>query len=68
MNFESFKKSEKLPEEIIIPVEELQTNSDGKKYRYEKNGVYYGGDYLNELPEEINIDLPPPPPENNPVI
>lgn len=51
---------------------ELKTNAEGKKYEYEKNGSYYGGDYLPEPPEEIilNIteDLPPPPTEENQVV
>ncbi len=60
----------KLPEEIIIPTPELKTNPEGKKYEYEKNGTYYGGDYMPEPPQEINLgeDLPPPPTEMNQVI
>lgn len=58
----------KIPDEIIINEAELLTNSDGKKYKYEKGGVYYGGDYLNEPPQEIDLNLPPPPEENNVVI
>lgn len=57
-----------LPEEIVIPEEVLKTNAEGKKYSYEKDGVYYGGDYLSEPPQEIDLDLPPPPIENNSVI
>lgn len=36
--------------------DELKINSEGKKYQFEKGGVYYGGDYLPEPPQEINID------------
>jgi len=32
---------------------ELKVNTEGKKYEYEKNGTYYGGDYLPEPPAEI---------------
>lgn len=35
---------------------ELLTNSDGKKYLYEKDSHFYGGDYLDEPPAEIHID------------
>lgn len=35
---------------------------EGKKYKYEKDGVYYGGDYLPESPREIDPNLPPAPP------
>jgi hypothetical protein len=34
----------------------FKINSQGKKYEFEKNGTYYGGDYLQEPPQEINID------------
>ncbi len=33
----------------------LKTSPDGKKYEYEKNGIFYGGDYLQEPPQEINL-------------
>lgn len=66
---EQWPTSNKLPEEIIIPVPELKTNAEGKQYLTEKNGVYYDGDYLPEPPAEIDLTpLPPPPVENNPVI
>jgi len=44
---------------------EFQVNEEGKKYKYEKGGVFYGGEYLDEPPAEIstNDDLPPPPEE-----
>ena len=59
----------KIPDEVKITEEkEFQVNTDGKKYRYEKGGVYYGGDYLDELPEEIDLTLPLPPKEENSVI
>jgi hypothetical protein len=35
--------------------EQFKYNSEQKKYLTEKNGVFYGGDYLPELPEEIMI-------------
>jgi hypothetical protein len=35
--------------------EQFKYNSEQKKYLTEKNGVFYGGDYLPELPEEIII-------------
>lgn len=35
---------------------ELKTNSEGKQFKYEKNGVFYGGDYLEELPSEIDLE------------
>lgn len=58
-----------LPDEIIVPQEEVHVNADGKRYTYEKGGVFYGGDYLPEPPSEIDLDTPPPPPEApNPVI
>ncbi len=57
------------PEEIEIDTNpEPKVNKEGKKYQYEKDGVYYGGDYLPEPPSEIDPNLPPPPPENNLVI
>lgn len=34
----------------------FKINSQGKKYEFEKNGTYYGGDYLQEPPQEINLD------------
>lgn len=37
--------------------ETLKVNSQGKKYEYEKNGTYYGGDYLPEPPEELRIEV-----------
>ncbi len=40
--------------------EEFKTNDQGKKYEYEKNGTFYGGDYLAELPAEIYIDTETP--------
>lgn len=58
----------KLPEEIIIPEEKFLLDSEGKKYLYEKEGVKYGGDFLSEPPQEIDLDLPPPPEEINAVI
>jgi len=67
---ESFNM-EGLPEEIIINEEELQTNTEGKQYLVEEDGVFYGGDYLPKPPAEINLDeesLPPPPPEVNHVL
>lgn len=58
-----------IPEEIIVPETVLQTNSDGKKYEYEKDGRYYGGDYIQEPPTEIHLDdLPPPPKELPPIV
>lgn len=58
-----------LPEEVILPQEELLTDEQGKKYKYEKDGVKYGGDFLEELPDEISIEeLPKPPTEENSVI
>lgn len=36
--------------------ENLKENAEGKKYEYEKDGVYYGGDYLQEPPQEIHIE------------
>ncbi len=36
----------------------LDTNADGKEFEYEKDGVFYGGEYLDELPKEINIEEP----------
>lgn len=75
MNPENFSNTE---------TKKLLENSEGKKYEYQKDGVYYGGDYLAELPAEIHIDidstntvegglaipedLPPPPEEINQVI
>ena len=61
-------KAPEIPQEIIIEEEKLQTNAEGKQYKYEKDGTYYGGDYLNEPPQEIDLDLPPPPTEENIVI
>jgi hypothetical protein len=53
------------PEEIKVSPEtlEFKTNAEGKKYSYEKDGQYYGGDYLPEAPSEIDINFPPAPPE-----
>ena len=48
------------PEEINLP--ELKTDEEGKQYLYEKDGVRYGGDYLNEPPAEINLNEEPLPP------
>ena len=58
----------KLPEEIIIPEEQFLVDGDGKKYLKEIDGVKYGGDFLSEPPEEIDLDIPPPPEEMNAVI
>lgn len=35
--------------------EQFKYNSEQKRYLTEKNGTFYGGDYLPELPEEIII-------------
>lgn len=35
--------------------EQFKYNSEQKKYLTEKNGTFYGGDYIPELPEEIII-------------
>lgn len=67
-----FKRPVNLPEEITLEEKSLLEITEGihagKKYKYEKDGQYYGGDFLDELPAEIDLDLPPPPPENNLVI
>ena len=66
-----FTNTNNLPEEIVIPELELKTNAEGKKYQTEKDGVYYGGDYLPMPPQEIHLDgdVPPPPTDApNPVI
>ncbi len=57
-----------LPEEIKVEETDLRINSEGKKYEYEKEGVFYGGDYLPEPPEEIDLNFPVPPPEKNSVL
>jgi hypothetical protein len=63
---EGFKLENELPKEVLIDMDaELKTNSEGKHYEYEKNRVYYGGDYLSETPNEIDLDLPPSPKEEN---
>lgn len=68
MNFEQPQQG--LPEEIKIEAEELKENTEGKKYLLEKDGVFYGGDYLNELPGEITMDenFPPAPEEKEPIV
>ncbi len=48
---ENFPKTEENSSE-----KNLKVNSEGKKYEYEKDGVYYGGDYLAEPPQELNIN------------
>ena len=58
----------KLPDQIKTTEAELKLNSEGKNYEYEKNGVYYGGDYLKEPTQEIDLNLPPPPKEENSII
>ena len=67
-----FKKTTNLPEEITFEekplIEITEGLHKGLKYQYEKNGQYYGGDFLNEPPSEIDLDLPPPPQEMNLVI
>lgn len=61
--------NEGIPNEIIVPTEELQVNTEGKQYLSEEGGRFYGGDYLPKPPAEIYLDIPPPPPEApNPVI
>lgn len=35
--------------------EEFKTTPDGKKYLYEKDGTFYGGDFLAEPPQEIHF-------------
>lgn len=56
----------KLPDEIVVPPQEdLKVGPDGKKYAYEKDGVKYGGDYLPELPAEIDLTFPPAPEEKS---
>ena len=59
-----------LPEEIIINPNdfELKENAEGKKYQYEKEGVYYGGDYLNEPPVEVDINFPAAPEEKDSLV
>lgn len=64
---EQWPKNE-LPEEIKIEETELKTNPEGKKYEHEKDGVYFGGDYLPEPPEEIDLNFPAPPEEKNSVL
>lgn len=69
MSTESFS-AEGLPEEITIS-EGLETDADGKKFAYEKDGVKYGGDFLPEPPPVISLEgdeLPPPPEEVNNVL
>ncbi len=68
MSLESFNQTSKLPEEIIIPEEEFLLDEQGKRYSYEKNGTKYGGDYLSEPPQKIDLDIPPAPTEMNQVI
>lgn len=65
MGMEGFNN---LPKEVKFEEKELKTNSDGKKYKYEKDGIYYGGDYLNEPPQEIDFNLPEPPEEKNSIL
>ncbi len=57
-----------LPDEIQIEDLDVKINDEGKKYEYEKGGVYYGGDYLHELPEEIDLTMPQSPEEKNSVL
>lgn len=68
---ESYIDTEALPAEITLTAE-LLVNEEGKKYAYEKGGVYYGGDYLPETPGEIDLDsvddLPLPPSEKEYVL
>ena len=68
MNFE--QPNQALPEEIIVEVEEIKVNAEGKKYLTEKDGVFYGGDYLSEVPGEITMDenFPPAPEEKEPIV
>lgn len=56
-----------LPEEINIDVKDLEpkVNAEGKKYVYEKDGVYYGADYLDESPQEIDLEFPSAPPHKD---
>jgi hypothetical protein len=54
-----------LPDEITLPDADLKTNADGKKYAYEKDGVFYGGDYLPEPPHDVDPTLPQAPEEKN---
>jgi hypothetical protein len=56
------------PSEINVPEMELQTNNEGKHYQYEKDGMYYGGEYLPEPPQEIDITFPSAPPETPSIV
>ena len=68
MNIEMNTGPVKLPEEIIIPEEQFLLDSEGKRYLKEIDGVKYGGDFLPMPPQEIDLNIPPPPTENNAVI
>ncbi|MDQ5954832.1 MAG: hypothetical protein QG583_760 [Patescibacteria group bacterium] len=61
-------QSKGLPNKVEVREADIKLNSEGKKYKYEKDGVFYGGDYLAETSDEVNLDLPPAPKEENPVI
>ncbi len=37
--------------------EQFKYTQDGKKYLYEKDGTFYGGDYMEEPPQELFIDV-----------
>ncbi len=52
------EKITEIPSEEAIASKdgEFLTNSEGKKYLYEKDGHFYGGDYLDEPPAEILIE------------
>jgi hypothetical protein len=67
MGLENFG-ADNLPKDIVLEEQELKTNSEGKEYLYEKDGVFYGGDYLNELPNEIDLNLPEEPEEKNSIL
>jgi hypothetical protein len=68
MPFEQPNNGSELPEEIHVPDQVLKTTPDGKHYQYEKDGVYYGGDYLPESPQEIDPTFPAAPPEEPPAV
>jgi hypothetical protein len=54
---ESFPQNNK---NDIEKLPDLFTNEEGKKYEYQKHGTFYGGDYLPEPPQEINLDIDTP--------